>query len=155
MREICKSGSMRGSGRPASNAPATLYSTIRCRVSWRPQTGSSLPRGCPWWEPQPVHSGMSWDCGFALRCLGVEIPSLSALDRAVFDDKRRQDGVPSIFGFDRLEVVGEQQIVFDANRVCRGAAGPRRRRSRSETRQTCRSLLFTTAPAASPESERI
>ena len=27
MREICKSGSMRGSGRPASNAPATLYST--------------------------------------------------------------------------------------------------------------------------------
>ena len=27
MREICKSGSMRGSGRSASNAPATLYST--------------------------------------------------------------------------------------------------------------------------------
>jgi hypothetical protein len=30
MREICKSGSMRGSGRPASNAPATLYSTDLC-----------------------------------------------------------------------------------------------------------------------------
>ena len=30
MREICKSGSMRGSGRPASNAPATLYSTGLC-----------------------------------------------------------------------------------------------------------------------------
>jgi hypothetical protein len=30
MREICKSGSMRGSGRPASNAPATLYSTVPC-----------------------------------------------------------------------------------------------------------------------------
>ena len=28
MREICKSGSMRGSGRSASNAPATLYSTV-------------------------------------------------------------------------------------------------------------------------------
>jgi hypothetical protein len=30
MREICKSGSMRGSGRPSSNAPATLYSTVPC-----------------------------------------------------------------------------------------------------------------------------
>jgi hypothetical protein len=36
MREICKSGSMRGSGRPASNAPATLYSTDLC--------GSKKPR---------------------------------------------------------------------------------------------------------------
>jgi hypothetical protein len=50
MREICKSGSMRGSGRPASNAPTTLYSTGR-------MPGLILPGSAVWASPDPIFWG--------------------------------------------------------------------------------------------------